>query len=97
MNGSLLSIHLSDEQATELQNALCSRRDHYVELLNGPGTETSAARPEVERYWKGKVQDIQTLIDSISVSLYGAQENASISARTSKSAEALPNIYEAPD
>ena len=55
MNGSLLSIHLSDEQATELQNALCSRRDHYVELLNGPGTETSAARPEVERYWKGKV------------------------------------------
>lgn len=76
MSGSLLNIHLNDDQIAELNSALCAYRDHFVELIeSNDGYEGFRAR-ENDAFWRGKVASLQDLIDQINRSLYGIQPHA---------------------
>lgn len=97
MQKSLLSVHLTDEQISNLNNALCQYRDHYISLLNALGPASTATQRHSETVWKEQIRDTQELIDSINDSLYGSYTEPAEAHRADADAQLFQNLFEAPD
>lgn len=87
MSGSLLNVHLNDDQIDELNSALCAYRDHFVELIESNDGYEGFRTRENDTYWREKVASLQDLIDQINRSLYGIQSHAPKAAEQTTSAQ----------
>ncbi|GAA1406876.1 hypothetical protein AUR04nite_04790 [Glutamicibacter uratoxydans] len=77
MRQTLLHLHLDDEQIDDLNSALCTYRDHFIELAESSMDAVTPLAQENAKYWQDKVRQVQELIDKINDELYGHQERGS--------------------